>query len=74
MQDHDHMPFGKYGPAQGDHRILKDVPAKYLLWLWDNVLHNTTQTHHLGVREYVREHFRVLCSEVPDYIPEHPPK
>jgi hypothetical protein len=74
MQDHEHMPFGKYGPQKGDHRIMKDIPASYLLWMWDNILWNTTQTNHLPVREYIRERFRVLLSECPDYIPAHPPK
>lgn len=31
MEDSDLMPYGKY---QG--KAMADVPADYLLWLWDN--------------------------------------
>lgn len=34
--DESWMPFGKYGPEQGDHRRLSDLPASYLLWLWES--------------------------------------
>ena len=33
--DDDWMPFGKYGPWNEDVRRLEDVPASYLLYLWD---------------------------------------
>lgn len=37
FEDTDLMPFGKYGPKNGDSRALQDVPAKYLLWLKDEL-------------------------------------
>lgn len=67
------MPWGKYGPANGDHRLMKDIPAKYLLWLWDNVLWNTEIPAQLPVREYVKGTLKVLESEEPDYILQHKP-
>lgn len=33
LTDDSPMPFGMYGPGQGDQRKLRDVPAPYLLWL-----------------------------------------
>lgn len=36
FSDQSHMPFGKYGPGKGDHRRLVDVPASYMLWLWED--------------------------------------
>lgn len=72
LDDETFMPFGKYGPT-GDHLKMKEIPAKYLLWLWDNVLWNSTQQKHAFVKEYVRCHWKQLLSEHTDYIPEHEP-
>lgn len=74
MEDHTHMTFGKYGPKSGDHRIMKDIPAGYLLWLWDNVLWNSNVPHHLEVKSYIQKVWRALLIDAPDYIPTHPPK
>lgn len=36
LTDESQMPFGKYGPKQGDCRKLRDIPADYLLYLWED--------------------------------------
>lgn len=73
LTDNHHMPMGKYGPEKGDHRLLKDVPPSYLLWLWDNVLCNTTNIRLLDLQQYVKDSYRALIIDAPDYIPAHPP-
>lgn len=73
MDDNSHMTFGKYGPSKGDHRLMKDVPSSYLLWLWDNVLHNSKNPEHQSVKEYVLTNYRAIIMGAPDYIPINPP-
>jgi uncharacterized protein (DUF3820 family) len=63
MLDTDMMPFGKYGPDKGDHRKMEDVPASYLLWLYDE------GCNHLGVRDYIYTNLTTLMKECPDWIP-----
>lgn len=74
MDDESHMTFGKYGPAKGDHRTMKDIPAQYLLWLWDNVLHNSTKPEHKEVKWYIEDAYKALLIDAPDYLPINPPK
>ena len=31
------MPFGKYGPKQGDHRMIEDLPTDYIEWCLENM-------------------------------------
>lgn len=52
------MPFGKYGPHNGDHRMLKDVPADYLLWL------HGTGVRRQDLRRYIEDNLDVLQKEV----------
>lgn len=53
IHDYSPMPFGRYlGKA------MIDVPAKYLLWLFDN-----GGCDHAGVREYINENLAVLKKE-----------
>jgi uncharacterized protein (DUF3820 family) len=65
MTDNDLMPFGKYKSTK-----MSDVPAKYLLWLWDNGVHaDQTPLHN-----YIKRSFSALESECKDYIVQHRPK
>ena len=72
LDDETFMPFGKFGPGK-EHLKMKEVPAPYLLWLWDNVLWDSPAYNHQFVKEYIRSHFRQLLSEHTDYIPKHEP-
>ena len=47
-----YMPFGKFGPAQGDHRAVEEIPSDYLKWLMD--------------QDWAYEKFPDLMSEVED--------
>lgn len=38
LKDDHMMPFGKYGPDQGDPRMMANVPDDYLQWLYDSAL------------------------------------
>lgn len=33
------MPFGKFGPDQGNQKRLGEIHADYFIWLWDNGLY-----------------------------------
>ena len=55
MEDTDLMPFGKY---KGDKMI--NVPASYLLWLYDNNKCYGT------IKEYIVDNLDVLRKEVED--------
>ncbi len=57
------MPFGKYSKPPHGPRKMEDVPACYLLWLWDE------GCSHPGVRSYIAENLHVLMEECPDWIP-----
>ena len=52
LADQDEMPFGKY-----EGWLMKDVPAKYLLWISDNG--KTTAP----VQEYINANFELLDQE-----------
>lgn len=63
LTDTDPMPFGKYGPSQGDPRLMQDVPATYLHWLW----HNSTASD-ARVRDYIKRNLNALRMENTDLI------
>jgi hypothetical protein len=66
------MPFGKYGPKQGDCRKMRDVPARYLLYLWDEGIWQESGPVH----DYIEKNFSALESDAPDYdaSTHRPPK
>lgn len=53
--DTDPMPFGKH---QG--KKMEDVPASYLLWLWNDGV------NHPGVKAYIEDAMSALEKECPD--------
>ena len=57
MTDTDLMPFGKYKGTP-----MEDVPASYLLWLWNE------NVQHPGVRKYIIDSFSALEKDAPDVI------
>lgn len=66
LTDQSLMPFGKYAGAK-----MEEVPAKYLLWLWDNGVH---QEAGRDLHNYIKESFSALETECKDYIVKYPPK
>lgn len=64
FSDEDLMPFGKH---KG--RKLEDVPASYLLWLWDEGWH-ARASEPLGA--YIADCLSALVKDCPDYILKHP--
>lgn len=52
LQDTDPMPFGKYKGTP-----MKEVPAYYLLWLWDNDRMSPSVEH------YIEQNLEVLEAE-----------
>lgn len=65
LTDTSPMPFGKYHGTP-----LQDVPASYLLWLWDNGI---WQEKHKPLHAYIRESWSALLQDCKDYIPQHKP-
>jgi uncharacterized protein (DUF3820 family) len=63
LTDTDLMPFGKYSKAPDGPRIMQDVPAEYLLWLWEEGCNN------FGVKKYIEDNLETLKQECPDWIP-----
>lgn len=73
------MPFGQHANSK-----MRDVPAQYLLWLWDNGLHEMhgqegvregTYVHkQIQVAEYIYDNFVALEKEAHDYIVQNVPK
>lgn len=66
LTDQSPMPFGKH---QGEK--LENVPAKYLLWLWDNGVHRERTR---PLHRYILANFRTLETEASDYIVSHFPE
>ncbi len=66
MTDQSTMPFGKHKGEK-----LENVPARYLLWLWDDGLHAQPER---DLHKYIKDSFSVLETEARDYIVQHPPK
>jgi len=59
------MPFGKYSKPPDGPRAMDDVPACYLLWLWDE------NVSHVDVRNYIAENFDTLLTQCPEYTILH---
>jgi len=60
------MPFGKYGPKpKGSGRLMQDVPAKYLHYLWTTGLKEDKDS---PVADYIRRNLAALRKENPDAI------
>ena len=66
LEDHDRMPFGKHGGKK-----MEDVPASYLLWLWDD---GWWERHTEPLGAYIADAFTALLKECPDYEPKHHPQ
>ena len=71
------MPFGKYA---GEGRKMENVPASYLLWLWDNGLYNFVlprppfkpiDSGRDAVRRYIIANAAALTTEASDTIVRH---
>jgi len=62
LKDSDPMPFGKF---KG--RKMEDVPAQYLLWLYDQ---NPSDG---PVTQYIENSHSALMTECKDYIPKRKP-
>ena len=67
MTDDSPMPFGIH---KG--KLLSEVPASYLLWLWDEG--GVWQEPHKPIHGYIKESFSALETECKDYIVQHRPK
>jgi len=63
MTENDYMPFGTYGPDKGDHRKLKDIPAGYLVWLYDSDFAWVNENHP-EVYNYIEENLDQIESEI----------
>lgn len=66
MNDEILMNFGKH---KG--RRLGDVPAAYLLWLWDNGVWAEAEN---PLHVYIVNTFSALEADAPDYLVKHQPK
>lgn len=66
LTDDSPMPFGMHSGTK-----MSEVPAQYLLHLWDNGIYRETGR---PVHEYIKESFSALETECTDYIVQHPPK
>lgn len=66
MDDSTPMPFGTH---KG--KPMEDVPARYLLWLWEDSIWNEPERplHH-----YIKTSFSALEQECKDFIITHRPK
>jgi Putative quorum-sensing-regulated virulence factor len=68
-EDSYEMTFGKYRGTP-----IGEVPAGYLLWLWDNGLWKEDKGYYADpVRQYIIKHFTALETECPDKIITHRP-
>lgn len=56
------MPFGKHKGKR-----LGDVPADYLLFMWDKGVH---EERGRSLHEYIKKNFRQLEKLSRDYLPE----
>lgn len=65
--DHTPIPFGKYKD-----RPLKDVPADYLLYLWDKD-NGLWREKGDPLHEYIRNNMRALLMDAPDFDLKHNP-
>lgn len=65
LTDDSLMPFGKHRGEK-----LSEVPAQYLLWIWDNGIYADPA---IGMHHYIKEAFSALETEARDYIVQHRP-
>lgn len=65
MTDTDIMPFGKHKGKR-----MEDVPASYLLWLWDS---GVWQEPHKPIHAYIKDSWSALLHDCPDHDPLHKP-
>lgn len=65
MTDTDLMPFGRYRTVR-----LEDVPARYLLWLWNQGLKAETasQGQRGELARYIRDSMSALQLDDPDTL------
>ena len=69
LTDTDSMPFGQHAGLR-----MEEVPANYLLFLWNDGLHNQAATESSGnkariaVRNYIKDALGALMQEAPDII------
>lgn len=68
MDDNSPMLFGKYRGEK-----MEDVPARYLLWLWDEGLYRETRPDRQALRGYISSNFSALETEAKDYIVQNRP-
>ena len=70
--DDDYITFGKYSSPPTK---MKDVPASYLLWLWNNGMWRGNRRGDANdpVRNYIIQNFNHLTTECPDTIIDHHP-
>jgi len=71
LTDQSLMPFGDHR-----NRKMEDVPADYLLWLYDSMRKDANATisgARLAVFNYIEENYSALVKDVSDYIPEFKP-
>lgn len=61
LDDIDKMPFGKH---KG--RMMQDVPASYLHYLWQEGLRNETATN--SVADYIKRNMSALKEEYEDGV------
>ena len=68
-EDDDEITFGKYNGTQ-----MKDVPASYLLWLWNSGMWRETLSNRIDpCRLYIIKNFSALEMDSPDTIVDHRP-
>lgn len=65
LTDQSPMPIGKHRGEK-----MEDVPARYLLWLWDQGVWREVDS---DLHAYIKESFSALETEARDYIVQHPP-
>jgi hypothetical protein len=75
MTDNDTIQFGKYSNPPTK---MADVPADYLLWLWDEgglwrPEGLARSANRVAVRDYIIANFNALETECPDRIITHRP-
>lgn len=69
LTDDDVMPFGKH---KGE--LVNDVPASYLLWLWDNGVHEDDSENMLPLKNYIINNWDEIRGNAPNTVPLHHPE
>ena len=63
FEDSHYMTFGKYGPDNGDHRRIIDVPTPYLHYLWHQCGFNMNPANQMH-RYIFRNRERLMADDV----------